>query len=71
MRGEVPSEVISLVDLFLFFLRWFIHLSVLFVQVIGAPLAAGFLYMDGLANLAGWQWYKPQSVFPKNRSCLP
>ena len=25
-------------------------------QVIGAPLAAGILYMDGLGGLRGWQW---------------
>ena len=25
-------------------------------QVIGAPLAAGLLYMDGLGGLRGWQW---------------
>jgi sugar phosphate permease len=26
------------------------------VQVIGAPLATGFLRMDGIAGLRGWQW---------------
>ena len=25
-------------------------------QIIGAPLAAGLLYMNGLAGLRGWQW---------------
>ena len=24
--------------------------------MIGAPLAAGLLYMDGLGHLRGWQW---------------
>ena len=28
----------------------------LVAQVIGAPLAAGLLYMDGLGGLRGWQW---------------
>eukprot|EP00884_Botryococcus_braunii_P015965 jgi/Botrbrau1/3051/Bobra.0070s0046.1 len=28
----------------------------IFSQVIGAPLAAGFLYMDGFLHVAGWQW---------------
>ena len=26
------------------------------MQIIGAPLAAGLLYMDGLGHLRGWQW---------------
>ncbi len=26
------------------------------MQVIGAPLAAALLYMDGLGHLRGWQW---------------
>ena len=25
-------------------------------QIIGAPLAAGLLYMNGVAGLRGWQW---------------
>ncbi len=28
----------------------------LLLQVIGAPLAAGILYMDGVGGLRGWQW---------------
>lgn len=26
------------------------------MQVVGAPLAAGVLHLDGLADLRGWQW---------------
>ena len=26
------------------------------LQVIGAPLAAGLLYLDGRGGLRGWQW---------------
>ena len=25
-------------------------------QIIGAPLAAGLLYLDGRGGLHGWQW---------------
>lgn len=26
------------------------------MQVLGGPIAAGLLLMDGLANIRGWQW---------------
>ena len=26
------------------------------MQIIGAPLAAGLLYLDGRGGLHGWQW---------------
>ena len=26
------------------------------MQIIGAPLAAGLLYLDGKGGLQGWQW---------------
>lgn len=30
--------------------------GILLSQIIGGPLAAGFLAMDGLGGLHGWQW---------------
>ena len=26
------------------------------MQVLGAPLAAGFLALDGVGGIAGWRW---------------
>lgn len=34
----------------------YMTLGILIANVIGAPLAAGFLSMDGLGGLQGWQW---------------
>lgn len=30
--------------------------GILMSQILGGPLAAGFLAMDGLGGLQGWQW---------------
>ncbi len=30
--------------------------SVVLIQIIGAPIAAGILFMDGVGGLRGWQW---------------
>lgn len=34
----------------------YLTMGVLLANVFGAPLAAGFLAMDGIAGLRGWQW---------------
>jgi hypothetical protein len=33
-----------------------ITVGVLLANVVGAPMAAGFLLLDGLGGLHGWQW---------------
>jgi len=39
-------------------------IGILLANVLGAPLAAGFLAMDGLAGLHGWQWLFLLEGFP-------
>lgn len=34
----------------------FLSMGILLANVLGAPLAAGFLAMDGIGGLRGWQW---------------
>lgn len=34
----------------------FLTVGILIAQILGGPLAAAFLAMDGIRGLQGWQW---------------